>query len=63
MGVKSNENICCKYLMPPCANFELFDDAPDPKSYFSIISVFNPLEAASRATPAPTLPPPITNKS
>lgn len=59
----SKAKTCSKYLTPPCINFVDFDDVPAAKSYLSISSVFNPLEEASKTTPAPLQPPPITTKS
>ena len=41
----------------------LFDEVPDEKSSFSTRAVRRPREAASRATPTPVIPPPMTNTS
>ena len=40
-----------------------FEEAPDPKSFFSITRVLSPLVEASRQAPAPLAPPPIITKS
>ena len=49
--------------MPPWTIFDDFDDVPDAKSAFSTSAVRSPRLAASRATPAPVTPPPMTRTS
>src|SRR3984957_19940554 len=49
--------------MPPWIIFEDFEDVPEAKSSFSTRAVFSPRLAASRATPAPVMPPPMTSTS
>src|SRR4051794_28249572 len=49
--------------MPPWTSLEDFDDVPEAKSSRSISAVRRPREAASRATPAPVMPPPTTTTS
>src|ERR1700722_3280024 len=49
--------------MPPWIIFEDFEDVPDAKSPFSTRAVRRPRLAASRATPAPVIPPPMTRTS
>jgi hypothetical protein len=39
------------------------DDVPDEKSFFSTSAQRNPRDAASRATPSPVTPPPMTTTS
>jgi hypothetical protein len=54
---------CSKYLTPPWINFVDFELAPDEKSFFYISNDLNPRVAASRSTPVPLHPPPITTMS
>ena len=49
--------------MPPWIILDDFEDVPDAKSPFSTRAVFRPRLAASRATPAPVIPPPTTSTS
>src|SRR5882672_9492843 len=49
--------------MPPCTRREECDDVPAPKSPLSTSATRNPRNAASRAMPAPVIPPPITSTS
>src|SRR5271154_1995104 len=49
--------------MPPCNSRLERLLVPEAKSCCSINPVFNPRMAASRAMPAPTMPPPIINTS
>ena len=48
---------------PPCTSLVLLDDVPDAKSSRSTKATLSPLVAASRATPVPVAPPPITRMS
>src|SRR3990167_948975 len=41
----------------------LFDEVPAPKSSFSTSATLRPRRAASRAMPAPVMPPPTTTRS
>src|SRR6266516_4760331 len=49
--------------MPPWISREECDDVPAPKSALSISAVRNPRDAASRAIPAPVMPPPMMSTS
>jgi hypothetical protein len=53
----------CKYRNPPWTSFEERLLVPDAKSAFSTSATLNPRVAASSATPAPVIPPPITTTS
>ena len=54
---------CTRYLRPPCTIFEDLLDVPEAKSRASTRHTDNPRSAASRAIPAPVIPPPITRTS
>jgi len=56
-------NTCCKYLTPPWISLVDFELAPAPKSSLSINRVLMPLVEASRRTPTPLHPPPMTKTS
>lgn len=56
-------NTCSKYRTPPCISLVDFEEVPDPKSLASITKVLSPRVDASKQTPAPVAPPPITTKS
>src|SRR6266480_6139466 len=49
--------------MPPWMRRDECEDVPAPKSDLSRSAVRNPRNAASRAIPAPVMPPPITSTS
>src|SRR5579883_2253360 len=49
--------------MPPCTSFVDLLLVPPAKSAFSIRATVYPRVAASNATPAPVIPPPITKTS
>ena len=52
-----------RYLRPPCTSRLDRELVPDPKSCCSTSTVRSPRMAASRATPAPVMPPPMTSRS
>jgi hypothetical protein len=52
-----------RYRIPPCINFELLELAPEAKVFFSNRTTLKPRKAASRAIPAPAMPPPMTAMS
>src|SRR5882762_117845 len=54
---------CSRYRMPPWIRRDECDDVPAPKSDLSTSAVRNPRSAASRAIPAPVMPPPMTSTS
>lgn len=56
-------NTCSRQRTPPWISFVDLEDVPEPKSFFSITRVRNPLVEASKQTPAPLAPPPITTIS
>lgn len=58
-----NAKTCSKYLTPPWINFVDFEEDPDPKSLLSITKVLKPRVEASKHTPAPVAPPPMTTIS
>src|SRR5207247_2413404 len=49
--------------MPPCTSRDERDDVPPPKSPLSTRAVRYPRSAASRAIPAPVMPPPMIRTS
>src|SRR5213592_1657488 len=49
--------------MPPWMSRDDTDDVPPPRSPLSTSAVRKPRSAASRAIPAPVIPPPMTSKS
>src|SRR5437773_10087521 len=49
--------------MPPWMTRDDTDDVPPPRSPLSTRAVRKPRRAASRAIPAPVIPPPMTSKS
>ena len=57
---KSN---CLRYRNPPWISLVDLLEVPEAKSFFSIRATFIPREAASKAIPAPVIPPPITKIS
>lgn len=63
MESREKAKTCSRYRTPPWINFVDFDEVPEPKSFFSITKVLSPLVEASRHTPAPDAPPPITTMS
>src|SRR6266571_1186168 len=54
---------CSRYRMPPWMRRDECEDVPAPKSDLSTSAVRKPRNAASRAIPAPVMPPPITSTS
>ena len=49
--------------MPPWIKRDEWDDVPPPRSPLSTSAVRIPRSAASRAIPAPVIPPPMTRRS
>ena len=54
---------CSRYRTPPCTRREERDEVPLAQSSDSSMATLNPRSAASRATPAPVIPPPTTSRS
>jgi len=58
-----SNSILARYLSPPWMSFEVAEEVAHPKSFFSIRATDKPREAASYATVAPVMPPPIIMRS
>jgi hypothetical protein len=58
-----NAKTCSKYRTPPWINLVDFELAPEEKSFFYKSKDLNPLVEASRSTPVPLHPPPMTTMS
>src|ERR1700689_2809507 len=55
----STRNAFSRYRTPPWTSFVLLELVPQAKSSLSTSATLNPLDAASKAHPAPDAPPPI----
>ena len=59
----SENSYCSRYRSPPWTSLVDREDVPDARSPISTSATLSPRRAASRATPQPVMPPPMTSRS